>query len=281
MRPIDFILQFVGAAVLAGSMLGAAAGGGVGETNQSVSISSITSSLKSGNSSSESIQDPAASKFLMACAGCHSLTGVKLNGPDLSPVGAWPTEQLKLAIKKMESKAGPLSENDLNMLAELLRDGKARERIKAAEARIAAMFMAKLEPPNAALGKALFDGQEPLRNGGLACVACHMAQGRGGNLGPDLTGSFAKLGELPLVSAIEQSNYKIMGPHYRTHPITKQEAMHLTRFLSTLDGPGTRPPPVSFAALGAGGGLAAFAGLLLLYRRSGRTRLGRLQRRRK
>lgn len=269
--------------MLAGAPLRASAANGAGGANPGDPLSSAPSALNLTNEPPEATppQDVAASKFLTACAGCHSLTGVKMNGPDLVPVGAWPADQLALAIKKMEPKVGPLSETDLAMLTDLLRDAKVKDRIKAAEARIAQMFMAKLEPPNPVIGQALFFGQTPLRHGGLACAACHVAQGQGGNLGPDLTGSFAKMGELPLVSAIEQSNFKIMGPHYRSHPVTKQEAMHLTRYLSTLDGPSHPRLGFSFAALGTGGGLAAFAGLLLLFRKTGTARQGRLQRRRK
>jgi mono/diheme cytochrome c family protein len=67
-------------------------------------------------------RDTVAARYLNSCAGCHSLTGVKLNGPELSPTAAWPDDQLKAAIKRMEKNVGPLSEDDLNGMVALLKD---------------------------------------------------------------------------------------------------------------------------------------------------------------
>lgn len=226
-------------------------------------------------------RDRAATRFMNTCAGCHSLTGLKLNGPELSPTAAWPMTQLQTAIKRMEKNVGPLPDDDVTMLAELLKAPDVRERLKLEEARIQAQFAAKYEPPSAPLGRQLFLGQAPLKNDGMACVACHAAAGQGGNLGPDLTGSFAKFGETPLVSAIEKTGFKIMAPHYRWHPITRQEALHLTKYLSTLK---TQAPPVaavSFLPVGAGGALATFIGLALYFRAGRKGRDNKLQRREK
>ena len=38
--------------------------------------------------------DAVAGQFAVMCAGCHSLTGAKLNGPELTPATAWPIDQL-------------------------------------------------------------------------------------------------------------------------------------------------------------------------------------------
>jgi cytochrome c553 len=226
-------------------------------------------------------RDAAAGKFVMTCAGCHSLSGAKLNGPDLSHVAAWPEPQLKTAIRRMTPRVGPLADVDVDALADLLRAPDVRAKIKAEEARIQAMFMAKLEPANAAIGKKMFFGKMELQNGGLACAACHAAAGEGGNLGPDLTSAFSRIGETPLVSGIEKAGYKIMEPHYRWRPVTKQEAVHLTKYLSTLDpktAPAGRP---AFAHVGAGGALATMIGLVLYLRNGRKGRETRLQRRRK
>jgi mono/diheme cytochrome c family protein len=226
-------------------------------------------------------RDAAAGKFMMTCAGCHSLAGAKLNGPDLSHVVAWPEAQLKTAIKRMTPRVGPLGDADVDTLADLLRAPDVRARLKAEEARIQAMFMAKLEPANAAIGKMLFFGKTELQNGGLACAACHAAAGEGGNLGPDLASAFSRIGETPLVSGIEKAGYKVMEPHYRWRPITKQEAVHITKYLSTLD-PKTAPAGRSaFAQVGAGGAMAAMIGLVLYLKNGRKGREMKLQRRRK
>ncbi len=227
-------------------------------------------------------RDLAAAQFLTRCAGCHSLEGRKLNGPELSHVGAWADDQLRLAIRRMEKNVGPMQEPEVTQLADLLRNSRVRERLRAEEARMAALFAAKMEPPNAAVGRLLFSGKQPLQNGGLACVACHVADGDGGNLGPALNGSFAKMGEMPLISAIEKAGFKIMEPHYRRHPINRQEAMHLARYLATLNPNQALPAGAPIGTLGAGSALAFAIGLVFYQRsqRKGRRRDIRLQRRR-
>jgi mono/diheme cytochrome c family protein len=224
-------------------------------------------------STNASKPDPVAGRFAVMCAGCHSLTGAKLNGPELTPATAWPLDQLKPAIKRMEKNVGPLTDEDVTALAEFMKAPDIRERIKIEQERIQAQFVAKMAPPDPVVGKALFFGTEPLRNGGLACAACHAVSGVGGNLGKDLTGVFARMGgETPLVSAIEQSSYKVMAPHYKRHPVTKQEAMHLARYFSTLDPNRSGSPPASFIPVGGGVALAVFAGLVFSLRQQRQSR---------
>lgn len=219
--------------------------------------------------------DAVAGRFAIMCAGCHSLTGAKLNGPELTPSTGWPMDQLQTAIKRMEKNVGPLTDEQVKELAEFLKAPDIRERIKAEQERIQAQFMSKMAPPDAEIGKGLFRGTVPLRNGGLACAACHTAAGIGGNLGPDLTGIFAKVGgATPLMSGIEQSGYKVMAPHYRRHPVTKQEAMHLAQYFSTLDPNQPASVQASFVPAGGGVALALFVGLVLQLRRQ-RKRQGR------
>ena len=226
-------------------------------------------------------RDADAAKFMLSCAGCHSLSGVKLNGPDLSHVAAWSEAQLKTAIQRMEPRVGPIADADVDAFAALLRTPNVRERLKAEETRIQAAFMAKLDPANAAIGKELFFGRTPLQNAGLACSACHTAAGEGGNLGPDLSSAFSRIGETPLMSGIEKAGYKIMEPHYRWRPVTKQEAVHITKYLSTLDPKTAHTGRPAFAPLGASGALATMIGLVLYLRNGRKGRETKLQRRRK
>jgi len=184
----------------------------------------------------------------------------------------------------MEKNVGPMTDEQVTAFAEFMKSPDIRQRLKAEQERIQAQFMAKMAPPDAALGKELFLGTEPFRNGGLACAACHAAEGVGGNLGFDLTGIFAKMGgETPLVSAIEQSGFKVMAPHYKRHPITKQESMHLARYFSTLDPQKVIPTKASFVPVGGGVALASLVGLVFHLRRQreSRGRDVKLQRRRK
>lgn len=227
--------------------------------------------------------DLAAARFATTCAGCHSLTGMKLSGPELTPSTGWPQTQLKTAIKLMEKNVGPLTDDQVTALADLLKSPNVRDRIKAEQDRIQAQFMAKMAPPDALIGERLFWGKMSLQNRGLACAACHAVAGKGGNLGLDLTGVFTKLGgQSPLVSAIEKASFKIMAPHYARHPVTTQEAMHLAKYFSTLDPKNVVVAATPIVPVGAGGALALLVGLSFYFRtqRKNRGRDMRLQRRR-
>jgi len=224
--------------------------------------------------------DWAATRFATTCAGCHSFT-VKLAGPPLAQASGWPTDQLKVAIKRMEKNVGPLTDDQLTELAALLKSSNVEERIKRAQARIQAQFMAKMAPPDAAIGKALFLGRRLLQNGGLQCSACHPAGGFGGNLGPNLNGVYTKMGDMALVSAIQKAAFKVMEPVYRNHPVTTQEAMHLAKYFSTLDPKAASAAPFPYAPVGAGCALAGFVSMVVYYQRGRSGRERNIQRRRK
>jgi cytochrome c553 len=219
------------------------------------------------------LTDTSAARFLTSCAGCHTLTEVKLTGPGLATASTWPAGQLKSAIKRMEKNVGPLQDDDVAALADFIKDGKAKERLAAEQEKMQARFLAKMAPPDATLGAALFAGSRGLRHGGLACCACHAVAGKGGNLGPDLTGICAKMGgKTPLISAIEKSNFKIMAAHYQRHPILTQEALHLAEYFSRIDPNAPVATAPIFAHAGAGIAGLLLAGLTLYLRRQRATR---------
>jgi cytochrome c2 len=221
--------------------------------------------------------DAAARMFLQKCAGCHTVGRGKLSGPDLNDAATRPVPDLSRSIKSMEPKVGPLADADVALLADFLKDPKVKDRIKTEEGRAAQAAAAAFDPPSADAGAALFSGREPFANGGAACVACHTVNGSGGTLGPDLTAVHAKLGEAPLVSACEKANFKIMSAAYRDHAVTKQEALHLTKFFATAaEARAAADPPV--AVYGAVAALVGLGALALVYRKrspSGRKRLSR------
>lgn len=181
--------------------------------------------------------DEAAKLFVSRCTGCHTIGRGALTGPDLTTAIAWREPDLEAAILRMQEKAGTLAKDEIASLIAFLKHEKVRERVGAEEARIAQQFAAKLAPPDAAMGERLFRGTEPLAERGLACVACHrIGDVDGGTLGPNLSGVFARMGEVGLVSAMEKSAFKVMSPLYREHPVSRQEALHITRWISTIDG---------------------------------------------
>lgn len=208
--------------------------------------------------------DPAAKMFLQKCAGCHTIGKGKLTGPDLNESSKWQAPDLDKAIKVMESKVGPLTADDVVLLRDFLKSADVRDRLAAEQERFAKATAASFDPPSPVIGEALFTGRTQLAGGGLACVACHAVSGNGGNLALPLDGVHAKLGETPLQSAIEKTSFKVMTAAYRDHPVTKQEAIHLTAYLGSLQP--TAPVATTRAPLaGAIGAAVLFIALGLAY----------------
>ncbi len=215
--------------------------------------------------------DPGAQLFMRKCAGCHTIGGGALSGPDLKVVQSWPRQNIDPAILRMEKNVGKLNPEEVELLAVLMLQPDAASRLAEERKRMAMKEMASLEPANAAIGEALFYGNRVLSNRGLACAACHGVGGVGGNLASDLTGSFAKLGEVPLMSTIEGVTFPLMQAAYAAKPITKQEALHLVKYLEVAGAQPVTPrrsPPMH--AIGAFGAILAFAGVSWSYRNRNR-----------
>ncbi len=208
--------------------------------------------------------DPAAKLFLQKCAGCHTVGKGKLTGPDLNEASTWQAPDLDKAIKVMESKVGPLRSEDIIQLRDLLKSADVRDRLAAEQERVAKATAAAFDPPSPAIGAALFTGRTALAGGGVACNSCHATGGVGGNLAVPLDGVFAKLGETPLQSAIEKTSFKVMTAAYRNHPVTKQEAIHLTAYLGTLQ-PTTAASSTRVPLAGAIGAAVLFVTLGFVY----------------
>ncbi|NUM53834.1 MAG: hypothetical protein HUU46_09350 [Candidatus Hydrogenedentes bacterium] len=215
--------------------------------------------------------DPAAQMYMLKCAGCHTIGGGQLSGPDLRPVQTWPRQNVDPAIQRMEKNVGPLKPEDVALLTELLQAPDAAGRLADERKRISLKELAKLAPANAEAGEAIFFGRMPLSNRGLSCASCHAVGGRGGNLASDLTGSFAKMGEVPLGSAIEGVTFPLMKAAYADKAITKQETIHLVKYLETAGkqvGEPARVPPLH--AIGTVGAVVSVIGLTQHFRKRNR-----------
>ncbi len=209
--------------------------------------------------------DPAALLFSQKCAGCHTIGRGQLTGPDLAIAPTRAPAVLATNIKKMEDRVGPLAADQVGSLVALLRDAKAAARVQAAED-AALQSTVKLDPPSAAAGRRLFEGRAVLQNGGMACASCHQVAGRGGSMARDLTDVQKRMGTAALVTAVEQPSFPIMRNTYRIHPVTRQEAVHLAKFLETQ---AARPAVPSSSPVPLFGGAGAFlflAGMGLFYR---------------
>lgn len=206
--------------------------------------------------------DLAADFYLSRCAGCHTIGEGALTGPDLLPSTQWPAEDLAKAVERMEKNAGPMSDEEVRMLVELLQDQAVKQRLSAAREKQVAEMAATLEPPSPARGRELFHGAEGFRNRGVACAACHRAGGAGGTLSVDLTDAGERLGEQAVQSAAENPGFPLMKAAYGNRPVTRQEAVHVTAYLMELseeDEAAAEPTPAPVGWWGA-----AVAGLFLL-----------------
>lgn len=183
--------------------------------------------------------------FNEKCTGCHTISGGNLVGPDLAPSTRWSSVDLRAAVKSMEKNVGPLTSDEVDSLVEYLRKSNVKvapgseSKGPVQQDLVPTVSQSKQigEPASATKGSRLFSGAESLKNGGLSCIACHRVDDRGGTLGPDLTLISIKLPEQALVSAIEHTPYKVMKTAYRDHPVTRQEALNLKAYFSSLKEP--------------------------------------------
>ncbi len=193
-----------------------------------------------------------------------------MTGPDLAPSTGWPRPELELAVRRMQRNVGPMTDQEIAALVDLLKSSDVRERLAGERERFEARFRVHLQPASAAEGERLFFGRIPLSAGGMACSACHQFAGRGGSLGVALDTVSERMGETALVSAIQQSAFRVMRAAYRDHPISLQEASHLAAFLQTPP-PAPAPAPVlGPLAAGAAAGLLLLVVIPLTWRRKGR-----------
>lgn len=238
------------------------------DENNSVNKKSIINSKKS--TSDTNGFDRQANLFVLKCAGCHTIGGGGLTGPDLSKSSKFPYEDLVKAIKRMEEKVGPMEESEIKGHAGFIKAEDAKERIKQEFERQSKLSEAKLDPPNAEIGKHLFFGHRSLKNNGLSCISCHSVSEHtllgGGKLGPHLEGLFKNYSKHNLASAIENANWKIMKDVYKDHPITKQEALHLVAYLSSIKDKQIKESSSLFHIIGLVGCLFLFGVTAFLYR---------------
>lgn len=157
----------------------------------------------------------------------------------------------------MEKSVGPLSDDVVATMADFLLSPEAATRVTAAQQAMAIQQAAKLEAPSTDKGSALFFGRTAFAGGGIACAACHQADGKGGSLATSLEDAYTRLGEMPLLATCESPGYPVMRAIYTPRPVSKQEAVHLVAFLKTTSETPKPPvhPPMSLIGLVGGIGL--------------------------
>jgi mono/diheme cytochrome c family protein len=219
--------------------------------------------------------DPFAIDYLRLCAGCHTIGGGALSGPDLLPSTRWQRASLRDAVERMEKNVGPMTEEQVDGLTDLLQKPDVQARLDTArEARIEEMA-ATLEPGQPRIGHQLFFGERRFANGGVGCFGCHAAAGRGGNMARDLTDAHRRLGPQSLMSATEKPAFPMMVAAYGARPVTPQESAHLAAFFEQTAAampaePGAQPETEALGIAHAGAGLlflVVFGSVAVLARR--------------
>lgn len=196
--------------------------------------------------------DPVEQLFADSCAPCHTIGHGDGAGPDLLASTSWPTEELRVAIKRMEANIGPLTDAQVDsLIAFLQRTAKpapAPEPKKMGDARN---------------GSRLFFGEQTLANGGSPCFACHAIAGRGGNLAKDLAQK--KTTE----AALTNPPFPMMKAAYARHPVTTEEAPDLVAYLEAAGKPVRHRDLVHVGAMSFAG--VIFGGIALIFgaRRAG------------
>jgi cytochrome c2 len=191
-----------------------------------------------------------AGLFTQKCSFCHTIGKGALVGPDLAAETSRSREAVAASVASMSKNNITLTQDDIDNLVEFLRDKNAAASLEpkaapsgttaagaisqAVSSGAAAPGTAPQAVPNGskAAGQALFWGEAPLANGGLACASCHSFGAPGSDtLGPDLAGVAARMGPQGLSIAIEKTSFKVMQAAYKKQPVTSKEARDLTAYL--------------------------------------------------
>lgn len=178
--------------------------------------------------------DTIALFYLRRCSACHTIGRGDLDGPDLLRSTKWSREDLRVAIRRMEKNVGPMTEEQVEGLIDLLESDDLQDRLDDAATRRIAEMAATLDPGSPRNGRRLFFGETSFENGGIGCFACHAVGGRGGNLAIDLTLAHPRLGQSSLVSATEEPSFPLMKASYGAKPVSSQEALHIAAFLESV-----------------------------------------------
>ena len=226
-------------------------------------------------------QDP-ASDFKTNCSSCHTIGGGRLTGPDLKNVEQ--RQDRKWLMKFIVDPMGVVASGDAyaRKLLEEARNvqmpnvaGMSANRaallldLIAAESKLEKSRFAGLQlsdrpftPEDIKLGREIFLGVVPLRNGGAACISCHTAGGLsllgGGRLGPDLTKVFERSESRKKLGAwLSAPATATMLPTFRAHPLEAEtEILPLVAYfqhIAQYEEEDDAPSALVFLLLGLGG----------------------------
>jgi cytochrome c2 len=235
----------------------------------------------------------AESYFRQNCSMCHTVGGGHLIGPDLEGVTkrkdrAWLVKFLQDPKAMTDSKdpyAAQLLQDAHGLvmptlpgmtpdLANSLLDYiEGKRSASTAETPVGAISERPFTEADTMKGRQIFLGEQPLANGGPACVSCHtlgtIGGLGGGRLGPDLTKAFDRLGGRKGVGAwLSNPPTPTMQSLFGKRALQPNEIFSL---LALIDDASQRGQPAGtsftwkFLLIGFGGTLVALALLQLAW----------------
>lgn len=189
--------------------------------------------------------------FQQYCAGCHTIGGGDLAGPDLQGIAdrrdpEW-LEHWLAEPDVMIAEGDPIA---LELLAQYNNVPMPNQHLALSEIDALLAYLGVAQPSlpappadqaalvgNAESGKALFLGTQGLSAGGTACIACHdtaaVGLPGGGLLGPDLTQVVQRYGgEAGLRGALGTIAFPSMVPIYQNRPLSPQEQADFAAFFA-------------------------------------------------
>ena len=193
--------------------------------------------------------------FDAKCSPCHTIGGGRKVGPDLQDItklrsNSWlfsfisnpdrmfaqndPAAVQLLNEYKIKMPNMSLPADDVNAVISYLgtQGGSAPQ-----AARATTTTAGQAGPGEPEKGEQYFSGRLAFQNGGPPCMACHSVPGimylGGGNLGPDLTTAYQKMGE-GITSLLVNVPFPTMKPIFDRHPLTSTEAGDVAAFLRKI-----------------------------------------------
>jgi len=238
--------------------------------------------------------EQAADYFKQNCAACHTIGGGRLVGPDLKDVTqrkdrAWLAKFVQdpkgmidggdaYALQLQQEAHGVIMPTLPGMTparaGELLDYLEAESKQATPQAAGPAIGDQPFTREEVALGRDLFLGIRPLARGGPACASCHtlgtLGGLGGGQLGPDLTRVYERLGGRKAVGAwLGSPATPTMQSVFRTKPLQPEEVLQLLAAIEDAAPQAAAPagPSAGFLLLGFGGMALGLVGLQAGWRR--------------
>lgn len=223
--------------------------------------------------------------FRQNCAGCHTIGGGRLTGPDLKGVLA--RKDREWLARFVQNPQAMMDQGDpyALKLRQEARDiimpnisGMDRARAESlltlieAESKLDKSQFVGLQitdrPFTAAdidQGRRIFTGVQRLGNAGPPCISCHTARDldglSGGRLGPDLTRVFERLqGRQNLAAQLTAPATPTMSPVFKRHALKPEEILPLIAYLedeARKGGEDASSAPLTFFLIGLGGAALA------------------------